>query len=206
MALFNEILVGRYNGILHKLLNMKEGAPAPTLSSDIGASICLEDDRPEWQFLGGEWRGNGLVTRAADAGNFSFMGLFNGQNTGVLGIVEEIWINNATAAAAAYTIRTGVTTALGTNTRGVATDLRWLGKGSTLILGSNIEAAPTGTSLGRVDVAANSFLRIPFFFIMPPTDITPTPSNLVVEGNLINTGVQVTFLWREHAMEQSERR
>jgi len=55
----NEIQVGRFNGILHKLLAMKEGAPAPTLAPEILAAIVLEADRPEYAFLGGTQLGIG---------------------------------------------------------------------------------------------------------------------------------------------------
>jgi hypothetical protein len=51
---FNEIQVPRFNLALAKLLNMKEGAPAPTLASDVSPGICLENDRFEWLFLGGQ--------------------------------------------------------------------------------------------------------------------------------------------------------
>ena len=54
MARFNEIQVGRFNAVLHKLLDMKEGAPAPQLSGDVIPTLVLENDRPEWIFLGAE--------------------------------------------------------------------------------------------------------------------------------------------------------
>src|SRR5258707_6598107 len=41
MARFNEILVGRYNGFLQKLLSMKGGPPAAQLATEIGVNIGL---------------------------------------------------------------------------------------------------------------------------------------------------------------------
>lgn len=56
MALFNEILAGRFNKQLLKLFNMKGQAPAPQVGGDIIADVTLEQDRPEWGWLKGELR------------------------------------------------------------------------------------------------------------------------------------------------------
>jgi len=207
MALYNEILVGRYNGILHKLLNMKEGAPAPTLSSDIQASIGLENDRPEWEFLGGEFRCTAPITKTADAANFGIGGLFNGQATGVLAVVERILINNTAAGAVNFQLRSGATTGLAATVRGIASDFRWLTKQSACLLGHASEAALTGNLIANFTVPGNSFVYVDWPFILPPfVPGMPVATNIVVATGAINTALQATFFWREHAMENSENR
>lgn len=72
MALFNEILAGRFNKQLLKLFNMKGQAPAPQVGGDIIADVTLEQDRPEWGWLKGEnaFSANIFITNA---------GAFNGR-------------------------------------------------------------------------------------------------------------------------------
>lgn len=206
MALFNEILVGRYNSILHKLLNMKEGAPAPTLASDVVATICLELDRPEWQFLGGEWFGSVFTSKIADAGNLSYMGIFNGAATGVLAIVEGILVTNINAAATTYNVVVGGTTGLTGTVRGNAHDRRFT-KQSTCLVGSGVEAALTGSRIYQLTIPAGESRLMSFPVILPPTDVIPgLISNVTVTTAAINTEVRGSFFWREHQMEPSEAR
>lgn len=92
MALFNEIQVGRFNAILHKLLDIKEGAPSPQLSGDISPTIVLEHERPEWKFLGGERNCRGGLWRAAGgAGTYNKQGLFNPVGSGVIAVCRTVW-------------------------------------------------------------------------------------------------------------------
>ena len=51
MARFNEILVGRYNRFLQKLLEMKGGPPAPQLSTEIQPSFDIEQIPVELRVL-----------------------------------------------------------------------------------------------------------------------------------------------------------
>jgi len=51
MAKYNEILVGRYNRFIQKLLDMKGGPPAPTLSGDIQAGFDIEQIPVELRVL-----------------------------------------------------------------------------------------------------------------------------------------------------------
>jgi hypothetical protein len=90
--MLNEIQVGRINGLLHKLLDMKEGAPAPTLATDIFPTIALEVDRPEWKFLGGERLCQAQWNDAAAAGNYSSIGLRVPAGAGVLVVIKAIYV------------------------------------------------------------------------------------------------------------------
>lgn len=209
MSLFNEILVGRFSGILHKLLNMKEGAPSPTLATDISPGITLESDRPEWMFLAGEFRSGKVAQAVADVANFTVAGLFNGQATGVLVIVEAITINNQTVGTLSYEIRVGTTTALTGGSSSEKTDLRW-NKLSAARSGSALEAVLTGSRVYLVTVPAGSSVRVPLVIILPPNTV-PLPTgqlipNVTVNCTVINQAINATFEFRERGMEQSESR
>lgn len=86
----NEVQVGRYNAILHKLLDMSEGAPSPSLATDIFPMIALEVDRPEWAFLGGERLCSMTWFDGATASNYSALGLRNPAGSGVLVVLEAV--------------------------------------------------------------------------------------------------------------------
>src|SRR5260370_7764711 len=50
MARYNEILTGRYNRLLQKLLQMKGGPPAPQLASEISPQLSIPDLGVESRF------------------------------------------------------------------------------------------------------------------------------------------------------------
>lgn len=90
MALFNEIQIGRLNGVLHKLLGMKEGAPSPQLSGDIVPALILESDRPEWKFLAGERLCMGGGAGAGVVGELRQFQIHNPADSGVLCVIKQM--------------------------------------------------------------------------------------------------------------------
>lgn len=93
MALFNEIQVGRFNAVLHKLFDMKEGAPSPQVASEIMPVITLESDRPEWAFLANERLCYGGSAQNAVAGELSHIQLLN-RSSDALVVVKEIRVQS----------------------------------------------------------------------------------------------------------------
>ena len=91
----NEIQGGRLNSILHKLLNMAEGSPSPTLATDVFPMLALEVDRPEWHFLGGERLGWARWYLGGTAAQYSHVGLRNPAGSGVLLVVDRIVVSVA---------------------------------------------------------------------------------------------------------------
>jgi hypothetical protein len=87
VALVNEILVPRYNGLLQALLGMKGPDPAPQLAPDIQSNIILENDRPEQFLLQETWLLAGDVISTASVGNFSIVGLRNQTGTGKIAVI-----------------------------------------------------------------------------------------------------------------------
>lgn len=87
----NEIQVGRYSDILHKLLGITEGSPTPTLAPDLIATVALESDRPEWAYLGNERLCWGQVTPLPVAGERSQVSIHNVTANSIV-VVERVWI------------------------------------------------------------------------------------------------------------------
>jgi hypothetical protein len=205
VSLFNEILVGRYNAVLHKLLTMKDGAPAPTLATDIAAGITLEEDRPDWFFLGGEMLCSAPVLLAASPGNFGTAGL-QAATTGVMAVVTGIIINNENAAAASFNIKQGGTPA-GALFRSWPRDTRFLIPNTTrsnLQVGSATAAAAAGNLYQRVTLPAGGSIYIPTEYILVPG--ASGAQQLAVETGIANSIVSCTFIWRERVQEPSETR
>lgn len=202
MAHYNEILAARFNSILNKLLSMKEGAPAPSLSSDIVPTIQLEGDRPEYAFLGGVRLCAGFVGVAAGgAGNRSVALLRNPATSGVIVVVEAI-VLHSTVASKTFVIRNAVTggvTATGSRVR----DSRWGTMVPAALVQSTNGAAATGNIVGfwpgqSNGTATSGRIDVPFV-------ITPNES-LAIEPGVDNEGVSAGFFWRERAVEPSELR
>lgn len=205
MALFNEIQVGRLNAILHKLLDMKDGAPAPQLAGDIVPTIVLEQDRIEWLFLGGQipMIGNKILA-AGGAGTFTNIALTNPAGSNVVCVCEGWAINVGAAATYRGTLAAGRITggAVGTNR---SRDGRYGGAiGACFVEGANGSIVSEMTALSgpywqyRVNTNVND--RTSHQFVIPPgytLDLEHTTTNQAMTG---------TFWWRERAIEPSELR
>jgi hypothetical protein len=209
VALFNEILAGRFNGILTKSLGMKDSAPAPSLSTDIQAMIALEVDRPEWHFLGGTRPfGMNQVLAAGGVGNRSEIQCFNPAGSGMLVVVTRVKI---TAAAAGFT-SAGVRispTQLGTlvNNRSPFLDSRLLVTTSAAMQAATqlrtknnagITADATATWLMNVAIQGDSQTPDDWFQVLAPG------SGVIAEPGADNVGITACFLGYERALEPSE--
>lgn len=90
MAIFNEILEGQLNQILASRLGMKVGSPAPALNPEIWPGLVLENDRPEWHFLGGERQFGSSFLEVGTAGQLTVGGISNPPGSGVLAVIERV--------------------------------------------------------------------------------------------------------------------
>ena len=201
MALFNEIQVGRYNAVLHKLLSMEEGAPAPQLSGDLVPTLTIEHDRPEWKFLGGERMCYSSALLGAVADKYNQTVLFNPVGSGVLGIVERLnggleSNNNLTL----YDHTIMVTGASLTKMASVARDYRWTSVTSTLGFYYQVESALVGT---RRQVARNAAFDM--WEITDPI-ILPPGYGVGIATHVINLPIACNAWWRERPLEPSETR
>lgn len=103
--LFNEIGGGNLDQILQQRFNVKSaGAVAPSIAPEIMPVVALENDRPEYSALKGEfWFSVGL-SAAAVVGNFSFAYLQNTLAANVLLVIREM---RATSTSGSIFVRFG---------------------------------------------------------------------------------------------------
>lgn len=194
----NEIQVGRYNGVLHKLLGMPEGAPSPTLATDVFPMLALEVDRPEWKFLGGERLCGGRMTDGNVAAQYSHVGLRNPAGSGMLVVVQKILIGFA-ANGAMYVALRAISTAdniYATYTR----DSRWPGLlGSAKII-DHTTAVAQGTPYAYIRGLANTTAQLTDPYVLHPG------YDLLVRNAAVNVQVDCSFMWTERGFEPNETR
>lgn len=92
------------NLVLSKRFKIGE-APAPFMASEIFPTFVVENDRPEFHFLGGSrlWGISG--TDLAVAAQFSAVGVQNPLNSGLISVVKEVWVTSGGLPAATFDLR-----------------------------------------------------------------------------------------------------
>ena len=200
----NDIQVARFSSILHKLLGITEGSPAPTLAPELLATVALEVDRPEWAFLAGERWCLGTGDQAATALNYSHVGLFNPAGSGVLGVLEKLIVTDFSGGViAAAAGQLGAFSGGGiTQTNSGFLDRRLPGGlATTLAVQKKVHTAGLITfELFSVAISASTTAVIPFPVMLDPG------SGFVVRTLALEKRLTVNFLWRERAFEPSETR
>lgn len=202
----NEVLVGRYNGILAKLLSMKERAPSPIIGAELLPAVVLESDRPEFHFLGGTKLVMGSANQAAVAGELAAIIVNNPASSGILLVITRLF-NRATGGLLLFG-QTFTGTPTGTKSAVNHCDTRW---GTTVVAGQHAGIA------GQILSASNavSLITAPGYFTVAPNEyrddstlrIVLAPGTFfVIESNTANNPLRMAFLWYERAIEASEAR
>lgn len=200
MAIYNEILVGRYAAQIKKLFGMKGQNPTKQLAGEVSVALPL--------FLGAEGRflegwdrfGFGINT-AATAAQTNGIEISNPKGSNAIAVIEKMTIFSG--ALQIVQLSNGSEAELTAPAPGVP----WDGRSqrlSTILVSSSVATPPNlGNSLGGIAVQAN----IPYDFIL--TDIQEFPlvpnSSLRIVAAAVNTQLQMFFMWRERFLEESER-
>src|SRR5229473_7164270 len=149
MAKFNEILVGRFNRALQKLLSMKGGPPSAQLATEITPNIQFNSMGQDFRALE-DWYRFGIANEVlANAANQSATRLRNPATSNRIVVIEKIVIGVSIAAQVQIETQTtalDLATVLAINSN-VSWDKR-KNVGSILIL-SSTNVGPVGLSLGR---------------------------------------------------------
>lgn len=204
MAYPNEIQIGRLNAVLYKLLDMKEGAPAPQLTGEVVPGLVLESDRIEWKFLGGERIMAGRATPGAAAGEITAAQLLNPAGSEVLIILEACVFSTSSNTGVLFGFTQadigsdGSLTASSRDTR--VTPLTG-NVGVGRINGvTQVGSAITGPIVGDLYGLANTPMRYPGQVVLAPN------MGFVAETGSANIAVRSTWIWRERRLEMSETR
>lgn len=208
MALHNEILTGRINRFLQKLLAMKGRPPAPQLSSEISTNIQLFNGI-ENRYLEG-WRIYMAGSSAGPTvGQTEASQLSNPKGSNVVAIIEALSVIGALGGAAqAFIISENFANqaALTNSGVGVTIDPRVGPPGqisSTLIVSSSAGgSADLGFVLKTVPILSGGFQES---ISTPNQEITLLPGQSIrVRQNTVNLFMQVNYKWRERPLEESE--
>jgi hypothetical protein len=207
MAKFNEILVGRFNRALQKLLSMKGGPPSAQLATEITPNIQFNSMGNDFRALE-DWYRFGIIANIGPvAAAQSGVRFRNPTNSNRIAVFEKISAGNGSAAAVftqiileTQTTNVDLAGAIAINAN-VSWDKR-KNVGSGLILS---QAAPAAAlSLGRAGV--DSAINTTFDFILTDNaEVILSPGEAIqLRMTANNQELDTTWWWRERFFEESE--
>lgn len=200
MAIYNEILVGRYARMLQKLFSMKGMAPVKQLAGEITPNISVFSG-VENRYLEGWETFSILIGQAAVAAQVGVVRLRNPVANNVIAVL--IRVSCFTSLVADTYDLNSVTTAadLSATTTGRRLDAR--GRlASACMASSTTQAAPVAGVI-RVNTPANTSAD---FIWTDVQEIPLLPGDAIdIHGNTVNTFFATSFMWRERFLEDSER-
>lgn len=200
----SELQVDRLTTLLKNLFVLRaELGIVPELEDSIYPGVILENDRPEWAFLGGELLQYGSLAAAAVAGELNFIRIRNPSGSGVIVVVEAI------APAPGTQQRTLLVTE-GSEAASVTVSGPW---------NRDLRLNTTTSRIGAVELASGSAAAVAGQVVweFPSAGIAlsfDTPCPIVIDegrhvevwGQTPNSSLRVSFRWRERARERSETR
>ncbi len=201
MAIFNEILVGRYNRALQKLFAIKGSPPLRQLGGELLPVISIfrgvEDRYLE------SWDRFGIVMQAAGGvGQFSAVRIRNPAGSNVIAVFEKILLtgNAVQQYQAVLGVQGSDLTPVGSS--GIRLDAR--GRQSPqLILSNSTNFVAAGTNLFILSGQSS----VNYDYIWDENqEIALLPGDaLTISTNVVNVNIVCNFMWRERFLEESER-
>lgn len=203
MAVYNEILIGRWNRFLQKLTGMKGGPPARQLSSEISVSQPIFHG-PENRYLEGWERFGFVITQNLLAAQTSDIRFRNPVGSNVIAVAESINIT-ATAAQTGFIEIGAVTTDLATLVPLTVGALDSRSRPQPTLIGSKTNngaffgAAVKTWGIGTTSQAIELILTENQEFTILPG------MGLQIDSQTVNVTLQASMIWRERFLEDSER-
>jgi hypothetical protein len=182
-------------------------------SPELGLSLTLESDRPEWQVLQNTVPWNHVQTIAALAGNFSLLLLAQTQPTvpaaiaptqGVrLTVVKKVIVCNNTAAAQKYKLGMIQTLSVLAGTKGASRDLRSLSVTTQVV--TIQQAGDQLPSVQAFSVPANDHRTIDVDWMVQQAGLGAAGASvLVLQGGVVNQEVTAYFFGYERQLRPEE--
>jgi len=204
MALYNEILVGRFNKLLSKLFSMKGQAPAPQLSSEITPGIVFSLG-VEVRYLESWERYWAITVTPAVAAQTSLSQLQNRSTTGIVAVIESVTFFTGLANSIEISknpLPTIFTSDLTTPVSAIRDDLRSRPQSSVICSFQNtggalslIRRVPTVANVLAVDFILDDNMEV----VLMPADV------FRLNTQIVNDSLTVMYRWRERALEESEK-
>jgi len=201
MALFNEILTGRYNRFLQKLLQLKGPAPAPQLASEITPAFDVEDVPVELRVLNGTNLWVWGITVPQVAAQTSALQFRNPTGSGMVAVLEHIILSSNTTQL--YTIgwQGNNPADLANSGAAVRRDIRIQSGLSAMKLSSANNVAGLTLDVGEMQVLAST----PYTLFSDKHHQFPLlPSCALRILGSANASISLMAMWRERAIEDSE--
>ncbi len=202
MAIFNEILVGRWNAGLSRLFGMKGGPPAPALASEVIPYLALPTFDDNLAVFGYQRFGT-AGSIAANVANASQMRLRNPLAANVIAVITHFWANSALATTLNFFINEAATPDLASTTTTVGFDGR--GPARAALISSQTSAVAAGGQgaqfFTRRINAANQEQE---YLARMPIVLWPG-SFFEVDTGAVNQDLVWNISWIERYLDESER-
>ena len=205
MALYNELYSGRFNRALQKLFGMKGGPPAPQLAGEVVPIVSFLSGAENRNLEGCNRFGILVSLAAPGVGNFNLARLRNPAGSGLVAIIEKILFSNTNAGAVNFQVGYGlgpgsdVTTLAGLVNTGL--DARGSPQPTCHLSTSQVAAS----ALVQIGLEALSSNQNADFIFDSIHELTVLPGTVYdFWANTANTILNVSLIWRERALEDSE--
>jgi hypothetical protein len=208
MARYNEILAGRFNRYLQKLMGMKGGPPAPQLASEISVSLPLFSGCEDRNTQG--WNLFGIVISqpavGAVTGGIRFR---NPTGSNVIAVFTKLQaINIQPGTADSPTLQNGAIAAdlsLAISLANARLDSRGNPNPTLIASRSNAVSAPTlANNMGQVSYGATP---LNYDILQDPMEFPLLPGDAIQWlAGAVNIQLGMAFMWRERTLEESELR
>lgn len=201
MAVFNEILAGRFNRLLQKLLGMKGGPPSPSLAGDIMPVIPFPLS-PTEAYLLNSFLFGASITQGAVVGQVGRFRIRNPSTSGVVGLIMQLLVSSDVATSAVLSLGASAVDLGNTVARG-RFDARTQRAGSSLVVTSDTNAASAAlTQIARAFFGGGTT----FSFLSSSLQAIPLlPGDaLHMESPNTNVALVSSVWWSERPLEESE--
>jgi hypothetical protein len=207
MARFNEILTGRYNRYLQKLLQIKGGPPSAQLASEITPNFDVEHTPVETRILMGFERFWCAANAGPSPGVISAFQIQNPAGSNILAVLESLIVSVSVASEIDMSISFSNPATLTNSFASTRQDSRGIalstGTGTPILVssfGGAIGQLPVG--IGGVQLAALT----PFQWIQDTDQqIMLAPSTAIrIQTLVVNDLFIVQGIFRQRALEESE--
>ncbi len=204
MARYNEILVGRYNRRLQKLLGMKGEPPAPQLSSEIQTSLQIFTGAEERYLESWELHQFFVQFGLAGVGFVNHLRIRNPATSNVIAVCESARATQGGTQDTFFLRSETTATDFSVNTSNTNLDAR--GRIHSSLVISTSQAASIGTNSKTFAAVASLSQNGDFFAGSAAEEIPILPGDALTMFQL-TTNIQAIYQmrWRERFLEEGER-
>lgn len=205
MARYNEILVGRFNRSLQKLMSMKGEPPAPQLATEITPSLQLPLGT-EYRYLESWNRYGFFILSNASVGAFSGIRLRNPATSGVIAVVEKLSFRVGAVEEVNLWLGPVATDLTSVNTNMRRLDARTGTIASALVLSTGTNPPALGAlQLAVYDMSSNPNTDRDYVLFEDQEFCILPGDAFQIDGSVLNTAIKMNMQYRERALEESER-